>query len=289
MAAPMGPVQKTAFVLAGGGSLGAVQVGMLKALAEESVSADMVVGSSVGSINGAYYAARPDRDGVAELERLWVTTKRSDIFPFGFRTLTRVIAKRDFLLSGDGLISLIERNLPYSKIENARIALHIVTTDFLSGEVVVHSSGPAARAIAASCAIPAAFPTMEINGRHLADGGLASNTPVKIAVQRGARRLIVLPTGYSCALRKPPQGAIASALHGISLLTTGQIVNELEVISEEIEYHVVPSLCPVTTSAYDFSQTRILIERAAIQTRQWLADGGLTKREIPDTLRPHNH
>ena len=283
------PRLKTAFVLAGGGSLGAVQVGMLKALAEQDVTADMVVGSSAGAINAAYYAGRPDSAGVVELERLWLTTKRRDIFKFNFKTLTRLVIRRDFLLSADGLQTLIERHLPYARLEDARIPVYIVTTNFLSGEIVVHSSGPAARAVVASCAIPAAFPTVKIDGRYLADGGLASNTPIKIAVQKGARRLIVLPTGFSCALRVPPSGAIVSALHGLTLLTAGQVVNELEAIDPAIEYHVVPSLCPLTTSAYDFSKTQQLIDNAAEQTRAWLAGGGLLRREIPGSLRAHDH
>ena len=75
--------KKTAFVLAGGGSLGAVQVGMLKALAAHRVVPDLIVGASAGAINGAYVAARPDTSGIQELERLWTTTKRSDIFQIG--------------------------------------------------------------------------------------------------------------------------------------------------------------------------------------------------------------
>ena len=99
----------------------------------------------------------------------------------------------------------------------------------------------------------------------------------------------MLPTGYACALRKPPEGAIASALHGLTLLIAGQLVRELEALADDIEFHVVPSLCPIITTAYDFSQTRTLIDRGASQTRQWLAEGGLKKREIPSALRPHAH
>jgi NTE family protein len=283
------PELKTAFVLAGGGSLGAVQVGMLRALTAHGVMADMVVGSSVGSINGAYFAGRPDVAGVAGLEQLWRGMRRTDIFPVGLVSLARFAWRGDFLIDPQALSNLIERNLPYRLLEEARVPMHVVTTDFLTGATVVHSSGPASRAILASCAIPAAFEPVKIATRHLVDGGIASNTPVRIAIGLGARRLIVLPTGYSCALRQPPPGAIASALHGLTLLIAGQLIGELEAIDPAIEFHVVPSLCPVTVSAYDFSQTADLIERSAAQTDHWLEAGGMQQSTIPSALRPHGH
>jgi NTE family protein len=280
---------KTAYVLAGGGSLGAVQVGMLKALAEHGVRPDIVVGASAGAINGAYAAARPDVEGIRELERLWMTTKRRDIFPFDARTLTRLLIKRDFILETGALQELIGRNLPYRRLEDAPIPIHIVTTDFLSGEMVVLSKGPAAEAIVASCAIPAAFPSVAIGKRYLADGGLVSNTPIKLARDLGATRLIILPTGHACGLQLPPTGAISSALHGLTLLVASQIVKELETLDTGCDYHVVPSLCPLGSSAYDFSHTRTLIDRAERQTRDWLNSGGLDRCDIPDALRPHSH
>ncbi len=283
------PAPRTAYVLAGGGSLGAVQVGMLKALASHGVRPDLIVGASAGAINGAYAAARPDGEGIRELERLWTTTRRRDIFPLTARTLTRLLVKRDFLLETAALQKLIDSNLPYRRLEDAPIPIHIVTTDFLSGAMVVLSKGPAAEAIVASCAIPAAFPSVAIGGRHLVDGGIVSNTPIKLARELGAERLIILPTGHACALRLPPTGAISSALHGLTLLVAGQIVKELEALDASCDYHVVPSLCPLGSSAYDFTHTRALIDRAEQQTRDWLNTGGLERCDIPDALRPHSH
>ncbi len=98
----------------------------------------------------------------------------------------------------------------------------------LSGKAVVLSRGPVTQAILASTAIPAAFAPVEIDGRLLCDGAVASNTPVTAAISLGARRLIVLPTGFACAPERPPSGAIASALHAITLLTASQLVAELE-------------------------------------------------------------
>ena len=79
--------QRTAFVFAGGGSLGAVQVGMLRELMRAGVKADFVVGSSVGAINAAYFAGAPDAAGVDKLEKIWRGLRRHDVFPLTLRSV----------------------------------------------------------------------------------------------------------------------------------------------------------------------------------------------------------
>jgi NTE family protein len=279
----------TAFVFAGGGSFGAVQVGQLLALVAHGLRADMVVGSSAGAINGAYYAGAPDLEGVERLAQIWRGLQRQDVFPLGWRTALGLARRRDFLVSSEGLRRLVHKHLPYRTLQEAKIPVHIVATDILTGEAVVLSDGPTAEAILASTAIPAAFAPIKLNGRYLADGAITSCTPVKCAVERGAKRLIVLPTGYACARKDPPRGAVANALHALNLLITRQITSELESLDASIDYYVAPPLCPLLGSPYDFSQTAELIRRATASTQAWLADGGLTKRGIPMQLLPHSH
>ncbi|WP_245445079.1 patatin-like phospholipase family protein [Pseudaminobacter soli (ex Li et al. 2025)] len=280
---------KTAFVLAGGGSFGAIQVGMLRSLASRGIVADMVVGSSVGALNGAYYAGDPTIEGVRRLETIWRGLRRRDVFPLRLRTTVGFLYRRDFLVTSDALRRLVERNLAYRNLEEAKIPVHIVTTDVLTGGCVVLSAGPAAQAIIASAAIPAAFAPVRFNNLYLADGAVSSNTPVKVAVARGARRLIVLPTGYACALDKPPVGAVASALHALTLLITRQLVAELEALDDSIDFFVVPPLCPLVGSPYDFSHTSELIEWAAKSTDAWFAAGGFERPGVLTQLSIHRH
>jgi NTE family protein len=280
---------KTAFVLAGGGSFGAIQVGMMHSLAAHGISADMVVGSSVGALNGAYYAGDPTLDGVLQLETIWRGLTRQDIFPITWRTLLGFIRRRDFLIPHDGIQKLIDDHLPYRNLEDARLPLHIVTTDMVSGDSVVLSEGPAGQAIVASTAIPGAFAPVRYKDFYLADGAISSNTPVRVAVAKGAQRLIILPTGYACATHTPPSGAVASALHALTLLIARQLVGELEGLGPGIEYFVVPPLCPLVGSPYDFSRTADHIARAIDATDAWLGQGGLKQGGIPDEMRPHSH
>ncbi len=286
----MRPSKPTAFVLAGGGSFGAIQVGMMHSLAKHGITADLVVGSSVGALNGAYYAGDPSLKGVLGLEAIWRGLRRRDVFPVTWRTLLGFMWRRDFLIPSRGIRKLVEDHLPYRNLQDAALPVHIVATDIVSGESVVFSDGPAVDAIVASTAIPGAFTPVRYRDRYLADGAVSSNTPVRIAVKMGARRLIVLPTGYACALQAPPVGAVANALHALTLLIARQLVAELEGLDPDIEYFVVPPLCPLVGSPYDFSRTDDHIERAIRNTDAWLAQDGLEQQgRIPHEARPHSH
>jgi NTE family protein len=280
---------KTAFVFAGGGSFGAIQVGMMHSLAAHGISADMVVGSSVGALNGAYYAGDPTLKGVLQLETIWRGLQRRDVFPITWRTLLGFIWRRDFLIPHDGIQKLIDDNIPYRNLQDAKLPVHIVTTDIISGDSVVLSEGSTAQAIIASTAIPGAFAPVPYKDFYLADGAISSNTPIRVAVAKGATRLIVLPTGYACATHAPPVGAVANALHALTLLIARQMLSELEDLAPGIEYFVVPPLCPLVGSPYDFSRTSDHIARAIQSTDAWLAQGGLEQSAIPDEMRLHSH
>jgi len=282
--------KKTAFVLAGGGSLGAVQVGMLKVLASQNIVPDFVVGASVGALNGAIYAAEPSEEGVARLESMWLKLHRADVFPLSaVSSILGLFGKRNHLVDPAPLRSLIESALPYQRLEEAKIPCHIVATDVLKGTEILLSSGRVALASLASAAIPGVFPTVLISGRYLMDGGVANNTPISTAFGLGAKRVIVLPTGMSCALEAPPHGAIALALHALNLLIMRQLLSDIEDFSPRCELIVVPPLCPLTTTAYDFSQSRQLIQRAEATARLWLKENGLESRGTPSELLPHDH
>lgn len=100
----------TAFVFAGGGSLGAIEVGMLRELIASGERPDCVVGASAGAINAAYFAGRPDRDGVAMLTALWCSIRRQDIMPFSMRGIVAMLLRnRPHLVEADALRLLLER------------------------------------------------------------------------------------------------------------------------------------------------------------------------------------
>ena len=214
---------KTAFVFTGGGSLGAIQVGMLRVLLSYGLLPDFVVGASVGAINASYFAGVPNATGVATLERIWTGQRRADIFPFTLTSALGLIRHPGNIVDPSGLRRIIETNLPYSKLEDAQIPLNVMATN-QQGLGIRLSRGPAVDAILASTAIPGGFPPVHINGDALMDGAIAANTPVRLAVELGASQIIILPTGYACALTKPPGRAAGKALHAITLMIAWQLI-----------------------------------------------------------------
>jgi NTE family protein len=251
---------------------------------------DFVVGSSAGAINAAYFAGSPDTAGVARLKQLWSTVRRREIMPISIWSLLgALIYRRSFLAEFVALRRLLQAQYVYLRIEEARLPLHIVTTDRLLGEEVVLSQGLLIDAVLASAAIPGIFPPMVIDGRELVDGGVCNNTPISVAVNLGAKRIIVLPAGFACALQRPPIGVAAQMLHALSLVVARQLIHDLERYLETVPVFVAPPLCPLDISPYDYSACGSLIERASVSTRQWLQAGGLTQPAIPAQLRQHQH
>jgi NTE family protein len=295
----------TAFVLWGGGSLGAVQVGMLRALTDHGVRADLVVGASVGALNAAYYAARPDADGVEELASLWLSVGGHDVyplsgpqalrglirnlplhplrgarqalgaanytFPFDPRTFAgAMLGRRDHLFDNDALRRFLDHALPIDHIENAQIPLVVLTADVRGGRSVVLTRGPVLPALLASAAIPGLYPAVTIHGRALMDGGVADRTTLDHAVDRGADEVYLLAPGFSCNLPAPPPTAVAMALYGYNLLSERRIAASIACNQQRTRVHLIPPLCPVDVLPIDFGQTRQLIERATRATRHWL-------------------
>lgn len=278
----------TAFVLAGGGSLGAVQVGMLLALTEAGLRPDFVIGSSVGALNAAHFAGAPDLAGAQRLARIWCGLRRADIFPLSPSALLGMLRMSGSIVDPAPLRRLLQAHLSFARLEDAPLPLHVMATD-QQGASVRLSSGSAVEAILASSAVPGIFPPVPVAGRPLMDGAIAGNTPLRIAAELSATRIVVLPTGYACALDEPPRSMIARMLHAVTLLIAAQLRHEIEMMPEGVAVHLAPALCPLAMSPHDFTASRQLIERARTRTQEWLARGGLTRRARARELAVHHH
>lgn len=262
-----------AFVLSGGGSIGSIQVGMVEALYERGIRPDFIVASSAGALNGAFLASRPTTATTAQqLGRIWAHLRARDVFPFRISIdgLLGIAGRRNHLASSAGLRELVSRWIEFDTLESAPIPLHIVATDLLSGAEVVLSCGQTIPAILASSAIPGIFAPVEIDGRHLVDGGVADNTPVARAVDLGASRIYVLPTGYACGLHSLPGNALAVAMHAVTLMIQQQMVRDIRSVPEHIALTVLPPPCPLAVAPTDFSQSAGLISRTLKQSREFL-------------------
>jgi len=288
------PDRPVAFVLSGGASLGAIQVGMLRALYERGIAPDLLVGTSVGAVNGAFIASRaPSLATVEALETVWLKLRRSKIFPTNPVTgLLGVLGAHGHTVPGRGLRSLLEKNVETERLEDAPIPLYVIATDLFTGAERRLSRGSAIDAVMASAAIPGVFPPVEWEDTELVDGGIANNAPISHAAELGARTVYVLPTGYACALEQKPKGALATGLHAVSLMIQQRLVMDIDRVAGDVRLVVLPPPCPLDVQATDFTQAEELIRRGHEGARAWLesADGG-EARDPPslhaDLLRPH--
>jgi NTE family protein len=281
----------TAFVLSGGGSLGAIQVGMLKALYEREIAPDLIVGTSVGAINGAYIASRPATlETVDELGQIWRGLRRSKVFPVHPLTgLLGFLGHRRNLVPNRGLRRLVRRHLGFARLEDAPTPLHVIATDVFSGKERRLSSGEAIDAVLASAALPAVFPPVPWESTELFDGGVSNNTPISDAIELGAERIYVLPTGNACDLEKAPRGALAMLLHALTLLVMRRLIMEIDLLKDEAELIVLPPPCPLRVSPADFGRAAELIERGYEDCLPYLDTVVTGEGQVPLSMTMHGH
>lgn len=281
--------ERVALVLAGGGSLGAIQVGMLAELLTADVRLDLVVGVSAGAINGAFFAHAPNADTVRRLTELWSRVTTREALGLSWTSLLGLAGLRGHVADPRGVRALLERHLPYRDFAETALPLHIVCAELVTGAEVMLSEGPVIEAVLASAAIPGVFPPVALGGRMLVDGVVAAGTPIAAARRLGATRAIVLPCGFACAAKAVSGRALGRAMHAMTLLGARQLRQDFERYSDAMILNVVPPLCPLSQSSYDYSQGSALIARARASTRRWLDAGGLARREFPGPLAIHSH
>jgi NTE family protein len=149
-------------------------------------------------------------------------------------------------------------------------------------------------AVLASAAFPGVFPPVTTADRELIDGGVTNNTPVSQALELGAGRVYVLPTGYACALQEPPSSALGVATHALSLLVQQREVTDIGHIPKDFPMIVLPPPCPLSIPPSDFSQTGELISRAREDSLAFLDVVGTfegTPPAVPEIMRHawHEH
>jgi NTE family protein len=283
-----------AFVLSGGASLGAIQVGMLRALYEREIAPDLIVGSSVGAINGAYVASRPQTVPTAEaLAGVWRSLRTLEVFPPNPVTaVLALLGHRDHFVPNFGLKALLESHEQFTRLEDAAIPLQVIATEVLSGAERRLSRGDARAAVLASSAIPGVYPAIEFDGEVLVDGGVSDNTPISIAAELGATTIYVLPTGIPCTLPAPPKGAVPMLVHAITLAINQRLLRDIEQFSHQAKLTVLPPPCPEGVLASDFGHADQLIEQGYELAREALAHadpaGFATPRAL-ERMRPHAH
>jgi NTE family protein len=264
---------RTAFVLSGGASLGALHAGMLQALYERDITADLLIGTSAGALNAGFVASRAQVPATArKLGSIWCDLRREDAFPLSVRTMVGgFCGTRDHLVSSGALRSLIARHLEFEDLGDAATPLHVVAYDVASGDEVLLSGGSAIDAITASASIPGVFPPVAMGARRLIDGGVVNNTPISHAVALGAERVYVLRTQRGPHRVVQPRGALDAAIHALGLLVDARLVTDLARYADAVELLVLPAPNPWLVQPTDFNHAGRLVTDALIACRDALS------------------
>ena len=185
--------RRVAFVLSGGGSLGSIQVGALEALLEQGIYPDIIVGTSVGALNGALLAREPTLDGVRGIRDIWLSLGRGAVFTGGRRlAFFRLLFGMDHLYTNKGLRRLVTRNLGPITFVDLSLPFLATAADVEEGTVHVFDTGPLLPALLASSAVPGIFPAVTIDGRKYVDGAILSYCNIETAWRRGATHIVMI-------------------------------------------------------------------------------------------------
>jgi NTE family protein len=268
---------RTAFVLGGGGLLGAYEVGMLAALSAADIRPDIVLGTSIGAINGVFVAADPD--GAAKrLESVW----RSEVVRTAFRSsifgrLGTLARSGTHLHSNLPLRRLLEEHLPERNFDQLAVPFQCVAACIERATAHWFHSGSIIQAVLASAAVPGLLPPVRIGGEHFFDGGLVHSIPVGRAVRLGARRVFVLHVGRIEQPLAVPRRPWEVGLVTFEIARRHRFVEEMATLPDDVTVHVLPAGAEGRGADWsqlryrDASRTDQYIERARNATSAYLA------------------
>ncbi len=231
-----------AFVLGGGGMLGAHEVGMLRALAERSIIPDVVLGTSIGAVNGALFAADPSPEGVTHLTELWVESNLAEVSTGGLLRHAGTLARsgthlQSFRQARDRLAAA----LPVARVEDLRLRFQCVAASIERAAEHWFTTGDLADVLLASCAVPGILPAVRIGGEHYIDGGIVNSIPVSRAVALGARTVYVLQVGRVETPLRPPRWPWEVGLVAFEVARRHRFAHDLESLPAEVRLHVLPT------------------------------------------------
>lgn len=244
---------------------------MLQALTEAAILPDLLIGTSVGAVNAAWIGGSPDHEGARQLAEIWRGLRRQHVFPLSPWSSARgLLGRSNHVISNASLGEVLRKHLPYERLEEAAVPVHVIATELKTGRAVLMSSGPAVPALLASTAIPGIFPPVTIGRRDFIDGGVANHTPIAAAMELGASRIFVLPVGYPW-LRQEPTNALGMALHALARFIEQKLEAEVAAYRHLADIQVLPTLDAPAVSPADFSHTEELMTRGYRSCRKYLA------------------
>lgn len=232
----------TAFVLGGGGVLGAVQVGMLRALTDAGIRPDLVLGTSVGALNGAVLAAVEPAEAADRLDALWSSPDARALFAAGTFGRLRELARSGVAAhSASPLRLAVTEVLGERRIEDLPVRFECCAAGIEDASEHWFDRGPVVDAVMASAAVPGLLPPAVVDGRHYLDGGLVNSIPLGRAVELGAARVFVLQVGRIAQPLRPPRRPWEVAMVAFEIARRHRYARDLAAVPDGVEVHVLPT------------------------------------------------
>jgi NTE family protein len=234
-----GPI---AFVLGGGGVLGAVEVGMVRALLEAGIRPELIVGTSIGALNGALVAADPSVEVIGRLIDLWASKQARDIFGDSApRQLARLARAGTHLHAPGPLRSMLDRELlGISRFEDLPVRFECCAASIEHAAEHWFTRGPLVDAVLASAAVPGLLPPISINGQHYIDGGIVNSIPVGRAVELGAATVYVLQVGRIDRPLIAPRNVVEVARVAFEISRRHRFAREMAAVPPNVTVHILP-------------------------------------------------
>jgi NTE family protein len=265
---------KVAVVLSGGGNRGVAQVGMLRALVEAGVRPDVVVGTSVGSLNGAAFARDPSDAGVDVLEAAWLGLSRERLFADGRLTRAwRLASRASYLFGSEGLADVID-GFGVERFSDLAVPMRVVACDLNTGAEAVFAAGPIKPALLASCALPGVYAPVELDGHLLVDGGVINNVPVSHALAGPIERVYVCDTSADLE-DQVPRSAIEVIMRSFAIARQGRARRDQERYGSDPRVVFLPRVTD-HRRPFDFSGASELVESGYTAALAFLATQAAT-------------
>lgn len=234
-----GPV---AFVLGGGGVHGSAEVGMLAALLDAGIRPDLVVGTSVGALNGAVVAGQPTPQSIERLTRLWSEVGRNDVFGGSLLTQAATLVRSGtHLQPRDPLRRVLLAEFGETVIEDLAVPFQCVAASIERATEHWFDRGPVVDAVLASCAVPGLLAPVRIGDEHFLDGGLVDSIPVGRAVALGAREVYVLHVGRVDSPLHPPRRPWEVGMVAFEIARRHRYTTTMAALPEDVTVHVLPT------------------------------------------------
>jgi NTE family protein len=269
----------TALVLSGGGTRGAVQIGMLEVLTEHGFVPDRIYGSSVGAVNGVAFAGDPTRRGVQRMADIWTGLTRDTVYPQGrLHGPWLYFQQRESVYPNSGLRKIVTDGIDFERLEDAVVPVEVVATSLTDGQERWFTRGSAVDAVLASSAVPAIFPPVEIDGDRFIDGGVVNNVPIRRAIEAGATRIVVLLCGSPAYAPVAPRRPVEAMFNALMISIHARFARDLAQLPPGVNVFVCSGGEGDIRDFDDFSTTQALIAQGREEASEVVRRYGLGHR-----------